>query len=234
MSSILKALKKLEDDKVARRPDDLKIDAEILRTDNSPRFSSAAVIIASLLLIAGGSGATYMYMKRDRTAEPAIRKTTAVSVQNSPPAPVAADIKTEQLPPAVVVVPAHQQKASKAETPRQRPEPKPTITVHVDPPKPLRPIEVVKSVEQEITPIMPPASHISPPTVTIKAVFPVLRVNGIAFNGGGPDSVAMVNGVPVSNGSIIEGVKIEEIYKNKVRFSQAGEKLEVPLGQSNR
>ena len=63
---------------------------------------------------------------------------------------------------------------------------------------------------------------------------PLIKVNGIAFQGNGPGSVAVVNGVPVANGSMIEGARVEDIQKDRVRFSYGGEKFEVDLGKSNR
>jgi general secretion pathway protein B len=63
---------------------------------------------------------------------------------------------------------------------------------------------------------------------------PVIKVNGIAFQDGSSDSVAVVNGIPVSNGSIIEGAMVEDIQRDRIRFSYGSEKFEVPLGKTNR
>jgi hypothetical protein len=65
-------------------------------------------------------------------------------------------------------------------------------------------------------------------------VTPAIKVNGIAFQDGGSDSVAVVNGISVSNGSVIEGARIEEIQRDRVRFSFGSEKFEVMLGKTNR
>lgn len=236
MSSILKALKKLEDDKASRRPDELKIDREILRTDNFSRFSTTGILFTSLLLLAGGSGVTYMYMKRDKPPELMSQKSTATYRQNKPSVTSAPDIRTEQLPEAVVVVPVSQRKTAKPETPKpetsklnQASTPAmsaPAVAAQ----KSSRPAVASKPVEQEKASSLP---HTIPPSASIKTV-PALRVNGIAFQDGDVESVAMINGVPVSNGGVIEGVKIEEIHKNRVKFSYNGEKFEIPLGQSNR
>jgi type II secretory pathway component PulC len=61
---------------------------------------------------------------------------------------------------------------------------------------------------------------------------PVLKVHGIAFQDGA-DSVAVVNGITVSNGSVIEGARVEEIQKDRVRFSRGAEKFEIILDKSN-
>lgn len=230
MSSILKALKKLEDDKATRRPDELRIDAEILRSDNSSRFSSAGILLTSLLLLAGGSGATYLYLKMDKAAELANPGLPAISRQNQPPVSASSDIKTEQLPPALVVVPAKQQITPGAGTSKPHQSPMPSRTAPATAPPPAKPLGAPKPAAG----LPKTSSHPTPPiSASVKAV-PALRVNGIAFQDGGAGSVAMINGVPVSSGSVIEGVKIEDIFKNKVRFSYNGEIFEIPLGQSNR
>jgi len=63
---------------------------------------------------------------------------------------------------------------------------------------------------------------------------PNLRVNGIAFQNSSADSMAIVNGIPVSSGSIIEGVTVEEVQNDRVLFRRNLEKFEIRLGQSNR
>ncbi len=63
---------------------------------------------------------------------------------------------------------------------------------------------------------------------------PVLRVNGIAFQAsGGVDNMAIVNGTPVSGGSLIEGTIVEEVQKDRVLFQRNGERFSILLGQSN-
>lgn len=61
----------------------------------------------------------------------------------------------------------------------------------------------------------------------------VLKVDGIAFQDGTAEGVAVVNGVAVSKGSEIEGARVEEIQKDCVRFSRGAEKFEIILDKSN-
>lgn len=231
MSSILKALKKHEDDKTARRPEDLNIDAEILRSDNSPRFSSAGMLLAALLLLVGGSGVTYMYMKQGTAPGLAPPwESTAQSGEHKTLPATASDVLTEQLPASVVVVPAIQQKAAKKETSKI---PRPAVPTRSMPvvamPKQAQSILLSKPA----VPAKIQKTHLLPLTSSVKEV-PVLRVNGIAFQDGDAESVAIINGAHASSGSVIDGVKIEGIYKNKVIFSYNGENFEIQLGQSNR
>lgn len=229
MSSILKALKKLEHDKASYRPDQLKIDAEILRGDTSPRFSAVRVLVTSFLLLAGGSGATYLYMKQDKAPENVPRKISVQSRQNDRLASAASDIRTEQLPAAIEVEPAQKQHKRNADT----------LTKY----QPANPAGTKRAVAatKPAVPVSHPAPRATHPESTnpppsspsVKGV-PALRVNGIAFQEDGSESIAMINGVPLSRGSVIDGVKIEEIHKNRVGFSCNGEKFDIQLGQSNR
>jgi len=70
---------------------------------------------------------------------------------------------------------------------------------------------------------------VSPVATPVK---PVLKVHGIAFQDGA-ESAAVVNGVTVSNGSVIEGARVEEIQKDRVRFSRGGETFDIILDKSN-
>jgi hypothetical protein len=62
---------------------------------------------------------------------------------------------------------------------------------------------------------------------------PTLRVDGIAYHFGSADSLGVVNGTTVYAGAIVEGAKVEEIGKDRIRFNFEGERFEVPLGKSN-
>jgi general secretion pathway protein B len=228
MSSILKALKKLEDDKATRQPDELKINAEILRGNDSPRYSSSGLLLTSLFFVTCGAGATYLYMKHDTNMisntkatlqisadnkpEPLLLKTIPVTTSLVPHEPVKTSAKNPDLPQSRKPVPEVVPTSSTATTIRN----KPVITP--------------KRLQQEIN----ATSAVSPqqPTVQNKAV-PVLRVNGIAFQNSGTDNVAIINGTPVSSGTMVEGVKVEEILKDRVVFQRNGEKFEILLGQSN-
>lgn len=225
MSSILKALKKLEDDKVTHKPDDLNIDADILRPDSAPRISATSVVLIALLLLAGGSGATYLYMKRDKVPEQAHQSLRVLPGQYQPSVSDAPQIKTERLPPAITVVPAQQNATIKRDSSKKTQLLTSGKTAVVATPleATAKPVDTSKGVKS--APLPSPAA---PRTV------PELRVNGIAFQEGASGSMAMINGVPMASGSQIDGVKIEEIFKNRVKFNYNGEVFEILLGQSNR
>lgn len=236
MSSILKALKKLEDEKSARRPDSLRIDAEILRGESLRSTSSMSVLLVAAFLFVCGAGATYVYMKRE-TGKISVRETPVAAVLPSErplpaaPAPAAAKIVAHlqknddraQVPQPVKIT------APKSEAKHAIPSP-----LHAAPSKPIIKHQSVRAVKPSVTirpavaPTMPSAEDVSRPAA------PMLKVNGIAYQDGGADSVAVVNGISVSSGSVIEGAKVEDIQMDRVRFSCGGEKFEVLLGKSNR
>jgi hypothetical protein len=224
MSSILKALKKVENDNASRRPDELRIDAEILRTDSASKFSSSGTLLVSLLLVAFGAGGTYLYMTRDRATEQPLTNSSTVSGQKPSPTAAVPEITVEQLPPAIVVSPAKQQIVVGVKKTQM---PQPASLAKSAPP-------VAKQPAVAAQPVVVTSPGTAPLTAPPAAAVPALRVNGIALQDDSSGSVAMINGEPVASGGIISGVKVVEIYKNRVKFSYNGETFEVLLGQSNR
>lgn len=227
MSSILKALKKLEDERGASRPDTLKIDSDILRSENSQRYSTTGVVLTALLLFACGSVATYMFMKQDTLP---VKLNNIVSEQIQSPSksqtPAATDVKTENLPENVEIVPARRSDSVKATV--SKPQKKAVASV----PEQSRTLQLNSDIKHTDHKKIRNETTVQP-QIASKTV-PLLRVNGIAFQEGVSDSVAVVNGIPVSDGSVIEGVKVEVIQKNRVRFNYNGDTFEIQLGKSNR
>jgi len=227
MSSILKALKKLEHEKSGRFPDSLRIDSDILKsTDSSRSFSPFALILLFLLVFGGGAAVAFFFTKETKgvtTAKPQ-PEITAKSLPSPVSAPV---VNPETLPAEIVVVPARREPSGDASRKQQ----KTTASagnaagnIVIKPTKVAvsgiseKPKEAAEAVKREL------------PATTV----PTLRVNGIAFQNSSADSMAIVNGMPVSSGSIIEGVTVEEVRNDRVLFRRNGEKFEILLGQSNR
>lgn len=234
MSSILKALKKLENEKTAHRPESLKINSDILRGESLRRNSTSGLVFAAFLLFAGGSIATYLYMKPDSSPfVDATTKTTKMSGiarpdKPKPPTAVRAntDIKTEELPKAVEIVPAKNHIINRPIPPKLQKQIAATKFAPIKTPVPL---EQHKSDQQKKISTTT-ATQLPMASVTV----PKLRVNGIADQDLSSESVAVVNGVLVSVGATIEGVRVEAIQKDRVRFSHKGDNFEIFLGKSNR
>ena len=232
MSSILNALKKLEGEKSVRKPDSLKIDSDILRGDASRRFSHMGISLLAALLFVSGSGATYLFMKPDTGNIPA----SALLPLGSPSsaAIIAAVVKKQQNQNLKTELPEPGKMTSNRGILKQD---KTTLS-SAKPPKLLATVQHVQQIKQSEVklPVVPtrkaPVSAIILPTTPVMA--PSLKVDGIAFQDEGTDRVAIVNGVSVSNGSVIGGAKVEDIQKDWVRFSYGGEKFDVALGKSTR
>jgi general secretion pathway protein B len=236
MSSILKALKKLENERATRQPDALKIDSDILRSDPPSGNSGIGKILVALLLIAGGAGATYLLMTRTLSPEKngaAVPRLAVTSPQTATPRPALppAQIPAEIPPPAIVTVPAQPLKTERVVAPLRKAA-TPTQTVKAN--LPAKDASVHKPVAVVTQKAAAPSNTPSNKSAPEAAQKPAIRVNGIAWQNSSADSMAIINGVAVSNGKVIEGVEVEEIQKDRVRFSYHGEKFEIPLGQSNR
>lgn len=239
MSSILKALKKLEEEKVARNPESLNINAELLTGGGASKGTSVfkSVTFGVLLAVCGAS-AMYFYMKKGAAPAPApipsvssaLPAGTAGSeqVKNTPPLPVpTARIVTEKIKPAAPLIvgkqpAAVQEKPAKIKTQTQ-------IQTAKAPTKPAAASIAPRGDEQAKTVTVLPKTSAATPA----AQLPALKVSGIAYQDG-VDSVAMINGVTASNGSVVEGARVDRILRDRVQFSYGAEKFEIQLGKSNR
>jgi general secretion pathway protein B len=223
MSSILKALKKLEHEKMSRLPDSVRIDSDILKSTDSPRRYSPMVSIALILLVfGGGSAATYFFMKEPNVPLATSKSQPEPTIQKIQSPPL---VKTETLPAEIVVVPSRTESA--AEVSRiQTPKPATAIKASAG--------VIKKTTKAAVSGVSKQPSEPDGDLRPAVATVPALRVNGIAYQNSSADSMAIVNGIPVSNGSTIEGSVVEEVRKDRVLFQRNGEKFEILLGQSNR
>ncbi len=220
MSSILKALKKLEHEKSGHVPVSLKIDSDILRTvDSSRSFSTSAFVIMILLVFAGGAAVAFYFMKETSTP---LTVTTSQSTTTPRPLPSPV-IKPEALPAEIVMVPAPTH--TSGEVSRQL----------NNKPDSGEPSSIKSDKEPQIDSLLPPKKI--PGVLLVERpvpAIPALRVNGIAFQESGADNMAIINGTAVASGSTIEGVTVEEVRKDRVLFQFNGEKFEIHLGQTNK
>lgn len=229
MSSILKALKKLEDEKISGQQRELRIDTEILRSRTSHNQYSLLRLAAVALLVAlGGSGATYLYMKRENSANLSGNRSAPQAKPMVPPLP--SDRAT--LPP--------EKKSESTQTEQTR-----APSVHGQAPLTTRPLvtsrastpALKKSPIAGSKPTVNTSDRINTSEVAVvppKTATPLLRVNGIAFQSSSADSMAIINGTPVGAGTVLSGgVRIEEIQRDRVIFERNGEKFDIRLGQAN-
>lgn len=229
MSSILKALKKLENDKSICKPEQLRIDSKILQDGSSTKFSRTALVLIAVSLFACGGSVTYFSMKRSISA-----RTEGGIVSQ------ASSLRGEthtMTPPLQPVVKSEAFKTTTAPFLPAKPtsviETRTHIPVDTLKTKQSQPAnKVIASPLQVSLPESVPESKVSSPRIAVTR--PVLTINGIAFQEGGNDNLAVINGITVSSGAMIEGVKVEGIQKDRVYFSQGGEKFEIILNKSIR
>lgn len=230
MSSILKALKKLEHEQATNKPGQIKIDSRILQERSKPGLSRIKTTICVLVLLMAGSSFTYIIMKRSAPDSTSVANRNSVSLpvetmqqldnnlQSDRKTSGKAPIEHDSAPPQSFKKPEipvpMSSKSSPALPAMQSPIPPATIVT----PKVTEP------------PQTPPKNL---PT-NVSAARPNLTVNGIAFQDEGSENLAVINGVTVTRGSIIEGVKVEEILNDRVRLSQGGERFEIILHKSNK
>ena len=214
MSSILKALKKLEYEKTARAPHALNIDAEILKGSRRS-IPVIGYTLTALALFACGAGITYYTMSPKSqqvlsSRQTAQHPTAGISVQTSAEAPSAL---TSRHP------------ASVTESPPVLPAPVSARTV-LGTKAPDR--QPQKNVAAAPVAPSPARSAVVPPVDAP----PHFKVNGIAYQDESADSVAVINGQSVSIGATVDSARVEAILKDRVKFSRSGKTFEVMLGAS--
>jgi general secretion pathway protein B len=239
MSSILKALKKLEQEKAVRRGGNPNIARGILRKVANDKKKSrwlfpvsvaGAALVASLFTLA----IMAVFQSSSRTAETVARTQDSVK---SPPAPA------QGLSSALS---ESHKGLTRSGNPAEQVVPKTGGIVKTP--------DTVKTPLKRIRPVMPPPEAESetpslpadapsqpkvrePAATTVQLVkpsvghsLPSLAVSGIAWQKDSTDRVAVVNGTSVSEGVMVEGARVEEIFQDRVRFSFDKQIFEIPLG----
>jgi general secretion pathway protein B len=213
MSFILKALKKLENEKASREPGKVEINSAILAPDrrslSSSRNYPKRLVIA--LLIVAVSGASLYFMRKE---PPPVVQQPAKEAQPEP------------APPAVPVAatPVHGEKRAPA-----APALSPAVKAQEEPSRPRR---ALRETSPEASPPGESGSdsHQVQEALTGSATSP-LTVNGIALQDDPGQSMAVVNGQIVKRGMTVGGAQVERIFLNRVRFKGNGGLFEVHLAK---
>jgi len=227
MSSILKALKKLEQEKTLRREGEIDLSREILHDAwrRKARFSRpwAAAITTIVLLLA----LIAILLSREispvqQAQTPAPRREAALPLEKKPAAPEVI------LPKPSPAMPQPAQAAPRKPAPAKSMQQTTKIPVPLPALQPQAGQAESPSLPQTASPPpMPPpvAKKPAPPAE------PAFSVSGIAWNKDSADRLAIVNGQPLTTGSAIGGAVIEEILPDRVRFSRGGGSFEIHLGK---
>ena len=137
----------------------------------------------------------------------------------------AAPAPPSPLPPSIVTDEAVSDKQGRTVSP--------TLPSAVLPARQVSPPVATPRQQPETRKVEEPA--VPPQQVTKPGVsdIPALIVSGIAWQKGGAERFAMVNGRPVAEGATVEGARVEEIFPDRVRFSFANRTFEVSLGKTS-
>lgn len=228
MSSILKALKKLEEEKAAKSGNGADIAGAILKTGRRGKQKPRWLVPASMLAIAVVAVlATYAVMGGFSPR----RQVVVVTPPPATPTPPPQSVVTSPAPPAPSPV-----QPLRVET--RLPTPLPQTVGKAAPPAPPATTPRKSVMEEDARPAVPTPQkatvgpgkgedtpHPSPP-------LPVLIVSGIAWQKDSSSRLAVVNGTSVTQGAMVGGARVEEIFPDRVRFSLENHTVEVPLGKT--
>lgn len=183
MSSILKALRKLEDEKSSLGEGNVDLARDILKRNYAARKTVSLwlpMVMAAMFLVAGGSAAWWYFgfLTTPQQQLPAVKMASPV-------------VTIEKLPD----------------------------------PEPIVPVIIPEAVETHPKPIDRPATSVDnkvvktlPPPIDI----PLLRVDEIVFQQQPSARLAVINDLPVMEGTDIDGARVVEIMPGSVRFSIRG------------
>lgn len=214
MSLILDALKKLEQEKAARKDRELNIAAEILKPErlqplNKKRTAFLAVAsVGGVLAVLAGIVLLGRTDVRQQSSPPAAPSTVSQTTMPAPLPPAAA------APQNQTAFPTAQPRADTGKGELFSPPGKSAKTTAAVPLAASRPRPVETAANKSV----------DAPENSTRASGPLPRVSGIVWQEERSARRAFVNGIMASEGSVIDGAKVVEIYPVRIRFSK-GEKL---------
>jgi general secretion pathway protein B len=226
MSSILEALKKLEEEKSARRSGMGNLAGKVAKPGRRTRQRSTLLVAGGMLAVAVVSVlVTYIAMNGFSTHR-SVRTTGKEPTETSRPG------GAEQVPLAAPAPlrdtvsqsgPAHYETIQAIPAPREAPA---SISR-----KPVPPVSAGRQISSP-----PPLDArgqenlaLHPERPTPGKPLPSLTVSGIAWQKDNVDRMAVVNATSVREGSTVEGAVVREILPDRVRFSVDGRDVEVFL-----
>ncbi|PLX80873.1 MAG: hypothetical protein C0616_06580 [Desulfuromonas sp.] len=215
MSSILKALKRLEEEKASRDGGQVDISRDILLGDSSAPAKGgwAGLWIAALVLLTVavvGGFLVWINLDRDnddsaiRDARPSQQQRTEVSEVALKPE---LEVKTTQV--------------EKKSTPVQQPVRQPAAVEKSSLVKDLEPKTMASAETKNISADAKPVSAMSLESPLI--------VSGIVYQENNADRLAVVNDLPVMQGTVIDGYTVAEIERDRVWFTRGDVRVAVRL-----
>jgi general secretion pathway protein B len=238
MSVILDALKKLDREKSSRRNGMPNIAVEILRADlPRPRkrilLYFIAVSIATAATTYVGMAQFGFFLK----SSPPIPVNLPPPTKQGSPAPSKSDLSGSSLP-AAVTPPAPVQspepvRSSRGEAIQMSPKTESDAEHKISSVAPVEK-KTSQNLASEEAKIAPPNTIRLPDQAPERSITTPLslRVSGIIWSEEPSKRIAVINGIPITEGSVIEGVKVVEIHPTRVRFFHNNRSFEIPLGVS--
>jgi general secretion pathway protein B len=213
MSSILDALKKLEDEKANRGSGTGNIAAKVVKDGRRPKQRPVWMLPASMAAAAVTAAlATYIIMSGFLTSNKPGQLVAPAPPQDPQQFALQAAAPTPVTPLPFAAVPN-----------RARPSAPPTRVARKAP--------VASALQRpQIEPrrVKKPAPALPPETLP---KLPSLDVMGIGWQKDNAKSQAIVNGRAVSKGAVVDGARVEEIFQDRVRFFYNDKTIEIPLGK---
>ena len=222
MSSILNALKKLDDERQREtRRKTVPLDSAILHEDHRITAEKKAllpIVAATLIIVFGFISVIYFSISRSgNSGSPVTVARNTVKAEKSTMHHAVESV----LPAKTQAVFAEPAKAERMQIP-------PRIKETTAAAQPLRkPAHVVA-----VAPGREPSNTAKLPPLTLPVIRPALKLNGIAYRSGdAASSVAIINGKSVEVGETVDGARVEEIHKERVKLNFSGEKIELVMSR---
>ena len=225
MSSILRALKKLEEERESRSGKGVDVSKGILARRRGTKANKWK-IPATMLAVALFAGISTYVATRSLSRPP--RQEIPVT-SPSPLAPVTDSPVNRPAPTSQIDAPVSTKvETVKSATVRLEKRPEPVV-------RPSREAQPLKPAP------LPPKSPVSAPVIQpsqpepvkqreLSAVStPAMHVTGIAWQQEGTSRLAMVNGQLVREGATVGGARVEGILPDRVRFSRDGRTFDVQM-----
>jgi len=221
MSVILDALKKLDRERSSRRSGTTNIAVEMLRPD-PPRSERRIQLYAAIVLLAVIATAAITYGILRKGGAPA--KSSPPLALNSPASLQPADSVPHPREPVREPPDKLSQVPPKTQIPVKAKKPQAALLENKAEEKKSSENVVPKEADPAPEKIKIPAEP-SPSGVT--AIPPPITISTIVWYEEPSKRFAMINGVIATEGSVIEGMKVEEIFSNRVRFFHNGQHFEI-------
>jgi len=254
MSSILKALEKAEESNSSKR---IAAEHDMIRA----RRARPGWVLPSAVIGGAGVAALLTFLAMGGLSRHSVSQTTALRAPTaaSAPVPAPAGQAVSPAPAPVVAAPANPAPlAAASAAPPASAKANSTVTITAAP-VPVKAAPVAKTAvapfaakgapsvkvgasKQPVTvqqpaavqavPVAPPAAPPAAAPAPVAASGKVeLKVSGVAWQGNGESSFAVVNGRGVLQGGTVDGYKVLEIRPDRVRFQGGSGTFEVPVDE---